>query len=99
MTTDMAARYAKAESMLGQNMRKLVHSARVDPRWIEDTETFWYRNTTDKGTEFILVDAVAGTKQPAFDHERMAEALSGVLDQAVESTALPFQGIEFVDDA
>lgn len=99
MTTDLAARYAKAEALLPHNMKKLIQSPRVRPNWIRDTETFWYRNTTESGTEFVLVDAVAGTKEPAFDHARLAEALSDFVDEPVEPTALPFVRIEPVEGA
>ena len=32
----------------------------------------WYRNTTEDGVEFIIVDPKAKTREHAFDHERIA---------------------------
>ena len=93
--TDLATRYATAESLLPHNLKKLVLSPQVAPKWVNGTETFWYRNVTADGHEFVLVDAEAATKQPAFDHQRMAEALRTVVaDQEVDPKALPFFGIE-----
>ncbi len=97
--TDLAARYAKAEALLPHNLKKLIQSPRVAANWIRNTETFWYRNRTDRGTEFLLVDAVAGTKVPAFDHARLAEVISGIIGEPVEPFELPLFRIELVDGA
>ena len=99
MTADLAARYATAESLLPHNLKQLVESPQVAPVWVRDTETFWYRNRTAKGTEFLYVDAAAGTKAPAFDHERMATAMSAFTEGDVSPYALPFMGIELVEGA
>ena len=48
----------------------------MQPHWMAGDDQFWYRNDlADGAREFILVDAVKGTRQPAFDHARLAEAL------------------------
>ncbi|HET7571241.1 MAG TPA: prolyl oligopeptidase family serine peptidase [Gaiellaceae bacterium] len=97
--TELSARYARAESLLPHNLRKLVDAPRVTPSWIRDTETFWYRRMTSAGTEFVLVDAEARTTRPAFDHARLAVALNGVLEQEVEASALPFFALDLRDGA
>src|SRR5688572_12117064 len=54
-----------------------VYKARVNAHWFDDGKRFWYRNDLrDKKREFVLVDAEAGTRRPAFDHQRLAAALS-----------------------
>jgi len=50
-----------------------------------------------KQTEFILVDADQNTSGPAFDHERLAAALSRAAKQEYSASALPFSEIEFMD--
>ena len=97
MTIDLTARYAKAESLLSYNLKKLIHTPRVVPVWVRNKEMFSYRRATAAGSEFVLVDAQAGTKQSAFDHERMAKALSEFLKEEVKATALPFFGAEIGD--
>jgi len=99
MTTDLAARYAQAEALLPHNLKNLVLSAQARPVWIRDTETFWYRTRTADGTRYFLVDAAAGTKEPAFDAARMAQALTSVVDTPVDPAELPFAGIELRDGA
>ncbi|HXR06565.1 MAG TPA: prolyl oligopeptidase family serine peptidase [Candidatus Acidoferrum sp.] len=61
---------------------------------------FWYRNTLRGGaSEFVLVDAEKGIRQAAFDHEKLAAALSKAAGQEFKGDHLPFTNIEFSDDA
>ncbi|SVC67547.1 uncharacterized protein METZ01_LOCUS320401, partial [marine metagenome] len=69
------ADYQRAERFLSTNMRSLVSHANVSPNWLDDGR-MWYRNTTADGAEFIIVDPKAKTREHAFDHERLASALS-----------------------
>lgn len=66
------------------------------PVWQESSDTFVYRKTVEGGHEFILVDAAAQTKQPAFDHARLAAALSVAGEKPYTATTLPFARFEFV---
>ncbi|MEK7832770.1 MAG: DPP IV N-terminal domain-containing protein, partial [Acidobacteriota bacterium] len=70
--------------------------------WIEKTTRFWYRKAVKGGNEFVLVDAepTANTaaKRPAFDHEKLAAALSAAANEKYEALKLPFQTISFVDN-
>ena len=99
MTIDLAARYAKAEGVLDHNMRKLIKSPQARPNWIGDTDTFWYLNTSSEGKQFVFVDAASGTKRPAFDHARMATALTELLGDDVDAPQLPFGAIDLADGA
>ena len=67
--------YARAERFLRQHTNPLVFGASVRPTWLESGR-FWYRNTIPEGAEFVLVDPEGPTKEQAFDHERLAAALS-----------------------
>ncbi len=67
------------------------------PTWVEGTSSFWYRKSVVGGSEFMLVDASAAEKTPAFDHARLAVVLSAALDDEYTAVTLPFGRIEFVD--
>lgn len=95
---DLLARYAKAEDMLRYRTRSLVTAPEVRPTWLPGTETFWYRNRTATGHEFVLVDAEARTRRPAFDHARVARALGTVLDSTPDPADLPFLEIDLRGD-
>jgi dipeptidyl aminopeptidase/acylaminoacyl peptidase len=73
-----------------------VYKATIVPHWFERGTRFWYRNDLPgKKREFVLVDAVAGTRRPAFDHARLAAALGAATGESHASDALPFDAIEF----
>ena len=86
--------YARAERTLAQNTAPLVFGATVQPTWL-DGDRFWFRNAISEGTEFVLVDARDRSNRRAFDHTRLAEALSMVSDSTVAPFALPFSSFTF----
>ena len=89
--------YQRAEKFLPGNVRHMVYVADVNPHWIENSNRFWYRRVTPQGSQFVLVDAGQNTTGPAFDHEKVAAALSHSLKRQVSATDLPFDEFEFVD--
>src|SRR5262245_63799405 len=88
--------YARAEKFLSYNANPLVLHGNVRPTWLPD-DRFWYRVTTEKGNEFILVDPARGTRSAAFDHVRLAEALSAASAAKYEPFRLPFNSLNFED--
>ncbi len=58
-----AADYARAERFMNYNTTPLVLRAGVRPNWLDDGR-FWYRITTENGSEAFLVDPAKGTKVP-----------------------------------
>jgi len=91
------ADYERADRFLPWNARRLVFEAEVNPHWIEQTSRFWYlrRGPTEK--QFLLVDSSGKTVTPAFDHEKMATALSGAARRSFKPTQLPFDTFDFLD--
>ncbi len=58
-----AADYARAEKFMGYNTTPLVLHSGVRPTWLDaGDERFWYRVTTERGPEAVLIDPVAGTR-------------------------------------
>ncbi len=86
--------YARAEKFMSYNTGPLVLRAGVRPTWLPDGR-FWYRVTTENGAEFVMVDPARGTRSPAFDHAKLAAALSSVAGAKYEAFKLPFQQIEY----
>jgi dipeptidyl aminopeptidase/acylaminoacyl peptidase len=76
-----------------------VYKARLTPHWFTNNLQFWYRNDLRGGAkEFILVDAEKGIRQRAFDHDKLAAALTKSAGEAVKGDALPFSQIEFIEN-
>ncbi len=80
-----------------------IYRDKIEPHWFADsggaTNRFWYRlNLAHDEKEFVLVDAAAGKREPAFDAERMAKALSAVSGQTVDPKKPPFDSVKFSTD-
>ncbi len=76
-----------------------VYKARVAPRWFQNNTRFWYRNDLRSGArEFIVVDTERGVRGPAFDHAKLAAALSRAAGVEYRTEKLPFDSLEFVEN-
>ncbi len=89
--------YARAERFMGYNTTPLVYGAAVRPTWLPD-ERFWYRNATPQGSEFVLVDPMRRTRERAFDHAKIAAALSRMANATYDAWHLPFTRFDFTPD-
>jgi dipeptidyl aminopeptidase/acylaminoacyl peptidase len=89
--------YQKAENQLSYNTQKYVDRGNVNPNWVPG-DKFWYRVLTPSGSEFVLVDAVKGTRAVAFDHEKLAASLSTATSKKYTGSMLPFQVINYSAD-
>ncbi|MEX2316541.1 MAG: prolyl oligopeptidase family serine peptidase [Pirellulales bacterium] len=77
-----------------------VYMSTIQPHWFAGNAKLWYRNDLrDDVKQFMLVDAERGTRAPAFDHRKLAEALSKASGTDFLENHLPFDEIEFDDAA
>src|SRR5262249_24495548 len=77
-----------------------VYKTRIAPNWFQNNTRFWYRNDLRGGAkEFIVVEAEQGTRRAAFDHAKLAAALAKAASKPYQADRLPFDSIEFVDNA
>ena len=77
-----------------------VYKSKIQPNWFANNTRFWYRNDLHGGArEFILVDALQGTRAPAFDQQKLAAALSTATGETFTAHHLPFSEITFVTHA
>ena len=81
--------YQRAQS-LREKFLGLAVNVPGQTNWISGANRFWYRKSVRGGNEFMLVDADALTKQPAFDHEKLAAALSSASGTKYTAITLPF---------
>jgi hypothetical protein len=75
---------------LAEKSRGLVVNVPGQATWIGESDHFWYARTVKGGTEFVLVDGAAGTKKAAFDHEKLAAAISSATGKTYTALILPF---------
>ena len=70
----------------------------VKLNWSEDGNRCWYRLVDGDGTRsFFIVDVADKTREPAFDSERLATALSEILREDVSATDLGIDRISFTE--
>jgi hypothetical protein len=91
------ADYARAEKL-----RATYESLAVDivgpATAIGRTHRFWYRKAVRGAEQFVVLDADTQERQPAFDHEKIAAALSKATGNSYTATALPFNTLAFTPD-
>jgi dipeptidyl aminopeptidase/acylaminoacyl peptidase len=92
------ADYDRADA-LRDRTRDKVFKSQVRPHWFADNTKFWYRNDLAGGAKaFVRVDATKGERQPAFDHAKLADALSTAAQKPQDPDHLPFDAIAIKDD-
>jgi dipeptidyl aminopeptidase/acylaminoacyl peptidase len=69
------------------------------PQWIGGEDRFWLRVESERGHQYVIVDAATGRQSPAFDHPVLARALSAAGGSPLHPDSLPIQGIQFLPDA
>jgi len=83
----------------GEQGPRRVFRDRITPRWFADNTRFWYRNDLRGGAkEFVLVDVQRGTRELAFDHTKLAAALSKASGSEYAGDKLTFNTIAFTED-
>src|SRR6185312_2231899 len=88
--------YARAEKFMSYNVNPLVYHTFGRVTWMSDG-SFWYRDEGPDGTEFIRADPAKGSKAPAFDHARLAAALSAAEGKTYDAHHLPLSDFTLED--
>src|SRR6266849_8325768 len=89
--------YARAERALGPATGRLVSGIPGRPSWLADGRAS-YRVSTATGWQFVLVDPRRRTRTVAFDHARLADAVSATVGCRVGSDSLPFISFDLSPD-
>ena len=80
-------------------VKQPVYGMTLTPHWLTDNTRFWYRKGGAGYTKaFVLVDAAHGTRQAAFDHQKLAAGLSRMTGSIYRADHLPFSAINFTED-
>ena len=96
-STGIKADYERAMGLRDRLQNTIVNVAEA-PSWVGTTTKFWYRKSVKGGNQFVVVDAAAATKAPAFDHTRLAAAISAAAQGKYTDVTLPFSTFTFSDD-
>lgn len=94
---DLTDRYDRAVSYLWENLvNKKIYNLWIDPNWYSDSTGFWYVTQSAEGKEYWQVTWDKRQKQPLFDHEQLAEALSKVTGDTLKASQLPIYAVDRV---
>jgi len=89
------ADYAQAEKFMAYNVNPLVYHGVARATWMDDGR-FWYRDNGPDGVTYMVADPVKRTKEPAFDHAKLAAALKAADSKMkVDAHHLVITEIEF----
>ena len=73
-----------------------VYKSRISPNWASDGSHMWYRNDLAKGArEYVLVDLQKGTRESAFDQDKLSGALTEAGIKGVQADRLPIDRLQF----
>ena len=97
MAQGTLADYQRAESMMWKHVDKKIFHTVLAPQWIEQSSAFWYRDHARDGHWFYKVVPEKKSRVKAFDHARLAEALSAYLNKSIKPGDLPFRRFEYAE--
>lgn len=83
--------YNRAYALREKYNAKHVLYAGVVPHWVEQTSAFWYVRQTEKGKEYVKVDAASKKRTALFDQQKMASALTEKAGREINAYNLPLQ--------
>ena len=83
------ADYQRANDLQAK-VRDLVVNVPGPAHWIGETHDFWYAHSVKGGAEYMLVNADAAEKKIAFDHAKLADAVSRATGHHYSAQTLPF---------
>ena len=91
------ADYQRAEKFLGVNASPLVSGMISNQIWLK-TDQLFYKNSTKDGWQFMFAAPSTNEKKPAFDHDKLAAALTAFGLKDIKANELGLSQIEFSDD-
>ena len=74
-----------------------VYNAPEEFHWLEN-DLMWYASDTREGRKYFLVSLGQRKKKEAFDHKRLADSLSVLLDKEILPQELEVKDLEFNED-
>lgn len=91
------ADYQRAQSFLWENMiNKKIFNTSITSGFFPDSTGLWYLDYEVNKKEFHRVSFASFEKQPLFDHQRLADSLSLLLEDPVQANELPFSRIRYI---
>ncbi|MFT3878363.1 MAG: DPP IV N-terminal domain-containing protein [Gemmatales bacterium] len=92
------ANYPNAFKYSREFIQQFSYDTSVTPNWINKSDNFWYVYRTSKGTTYWKVTPANRSKEPLFDHAKLAAALSELSKKPVDANGLALSRVTLTDD-
>lgn len=89
------ADFETAEKFAPEKLRKMIGDHEVRPNWIHESNQFWYKYRTTRGTFYYIVDADKRTKKYLFKNGNLAGKLTKLTHRGFDENRLDLEKIEF----
>ena len=93
----VAAQEAKRDSLFKRllDFPSLLKGGAVQARWMADSSTFWYMDSTPHRAVVLAVDSKGNTVTPLLDVSRVRQALRAAIGHEPPYEGLPFNTMSF----
>ena len=85
--------YELAERFSAKRVGQMVFSTSVRPQWFRNGDKFLYAWKTSEGTEYYIADPKLGKTEKAFDMEKLAMQITGIVRDPFEAKHLPMRNL------
>ncbi|MTI88813.1 MAG: S9 family peptidase [Balneolaceae bacterium] len=92
------ANFEQAERFTGKKIQKIVGDLSVYPRWIEDSNDFWYTFDNPDGKNWYYVETNRKRQRDLFDRNELAAELSETFNRPFNALDLDLKGFDYDDD-
>ncbi len=79
------------------DLPSLIKGGVIQPRWMADSNSFWYADSTPDRTILVRVDPVRGTHEPLLDGSRARAAIARAIGHEPPYAGLPFSSFTWAD--
>ncbi len=90
--------YQLASRFSPKKLQKLIFSTSVNPHWLKQSDRFWYEYETSNGKSWYIVDPANKSKKQLFDKDKMASAITMIVQDPFDAQHLPIENLKFLPD-
>jgi dipeptidyl-peptidase 4 len=96
-TDSMLDAYHRAEAVRADKIAAGALNLALTPVWVPHSDRFWFREQTSQGWRYTAVDPEHRNRGLAFDHARLALAITHVIQKPVDADHLPLGNLVIED--
>lgn len=89
----LRAAYGRAQEIHKYEENQWFLNDVVFPHWIGNSNRFWFKEATESGHQFTIVDPADERSSPLFNHRRLADRLGDATNKEVDADELPIYAL------